>query len=135
MRKVMSVGQLAKAAGVGVETIRYYQRRGLLSVPAKPLSGQRRYSDASLRQIAFIRRAQEFGFTLEEIRNLLVLADGRQCSKGRAAANSKAAEIAARVKELNRVRRRLAAIVKLCDDNRSGPCPFMRVLNGDPPAV
>ena len=131
MRKVMSVGQLAKAAGVGVETIRYYQRRGLLPVPAKPLSGQRHYPEASLRQIAFIRRAQELGFTLEEIRHLLTLADGRQCGKSKAMAQAKADEIAARVTELNRMRRRLGGIVKLCNANRGGPCPFMRALNGD----
>src|SRR5688572_3289015 len=129
MRKAMSVGQLAKAAGVGVETVRYYQRRGLLSVPAKPVSGQRHYSDASLRQIAFIRRAQELGFTLEEIRHLLTLADGRQCAKGRALAQAKADEITARVNELNRMRRRLGAIVKQCDDNKNGACPLMQVLN------
>ena len=73
MRKGMTIGQLAAAAGVGVETIRYYQRLGILATPAKPFGGQRRYFDATLKQIAFIRRAQHLGFTLEEINGLMAI--------------------------------------------------------------
>ena len=71
MSETMTIGRLAKAAGVNVETIRYYQRRGLLLEPRKPPGGHRRYSSTVLRQVAFIRSAQQLGFTLEEIGKLL----------------------------------------------------------------
>lgn len=132
MRRGMSVGQLAKAAGVGVETIRYYQRRGLLPTPPRPVSGQRQYSEAVVRQIGFIRRAQELGFTLEEIKRLLSLADARHCASGRDMAHAKAVELAARVAELNRMRRELLGYIRRCDANPAGaPCPFVQALHDE----
>src|SRR5688572_7473329 len=74
MQEAMTIGRLAKLAGVNVETVRYYQRRGLLREPSKPAGGQRRYAPAVAQQIGFIRRAQQLGFSLEEVKSLMDLA-------------------------------------------------------------
>lgn len=132
MRNAMTIGQLAKAAGVGVETIRYYQRRGLLSTPSKPFGGRRHYGDTMLGQIAFIRRAQHLGFSLEEIKGLFEVAEGAGCKQGRALAQAKLDELGRRVSEINRMRRSLAALVKRCDANKRGAsCPLIEALSGD----
>jgi len=134
MRRPMTIGRLAKAAGVGVETIRYYQRRGLLDTPNKPLGGRRHYAEEMLSIIAFIRRAQYLGFSLEEIKSLLAISDGMSCSTGRGHAQAKYEELGERIRELTRMRRKLAAVVKRCDTNKRGaPCPFIQALNGHDP--
>lgn len=128
----MTIGQLAKAAGVGVETIRYYQRRGILATPSKPLGGHRHYADASLQALAFIRRGQQMGFSLEEIIALMSLRDRGPCADGRGHAQKKLDELGERVEELNRMRRQLKSIVAKCDANkRKGPCPLIRALDGE----
>jgi MerR family transcriptional regulator, mercuric resistance operon regulatory protein len=132
MRKVMTVGQLAEAAGVGVETVRYYQRRGLLPKPAKPLAGRRNYGDDALQRIRFVRRAQHLGFTLQEITLLLAIADGGTAASGRAMAQAKVDELTQRIGELERMRRTLRSAVKLCDASpRGAPCPFIESLQSD----
>jgi len=132
MRNAMTIGQLAKVAGVGVETIRYYQRRGLLDTPAPPVGARRHYDDSVVRQIAFIRRAQMLGFSLDEIEALLRISDGRDCAKGRSFASAKAGELAARIAELQRMMRQLNALVKRCDSRARGErCPFIRFLQGE----
>src|SRR5438046_5768460 len=73
MNDQLTIGRLAEAAEVNVETIRYYQRRGLLDEPDKPVGGQRRYSSADATRVAFIKRAQQLGFTLEEVKDLVLL--------------------------------------------------------------
>jgi MerR family mercuric resistance operon transcriptional regulator len=75
MARPLTIGGLAKAAGVSVETVRYYQRRGLLREPLRPAGGQRRYPDSAVEDLHFIRRAQQLGFTLAEIKELLAHAD------------------------------------------------------------
>lgn len=128
----MTIGQLAQAAGVNVETVRYYQRRGLMSVPARPMGGQRRYPEEALRQITFIRRAQDLGFTLEEIAALLALARDGDWREARAFAEHKKEELGMRVAELNRMRRQLRGLVRRCDERRGQePSPFIRHLYGD----
>ena len=128
----MTIGQLAEAAGVNVETIRYYQRRGLIPTPARPLGGQRRYAEEALRQIAFIRRAQDLGFTLEEITALLALAAKGDWRASRASAERKMEELEARVAELNRMRRQLRELVQRCDERRGRePSPFITYLYGE----
>ena len=79
----LPIGALAERAGVNVETIRYYQRRGLVEEPTKPLGGQRRYSAAAVKRVVFIKRAQQLGFTLEEVKGLLRLEDGQSCGETR----------------------------------------------------
>jgi MerR family mercuric resistance operon transcriptional regulator len=127
-----SIGQLARDAGVNVETIRFYQRRGLVPTPPKPAGGSRSYPEAALGQIAFIRRAQHLGFTLEEIGALQEIADGRDCRRGRDFAQRKHDELTHRVEALNGVRRQLAALVRKCDANDgTAACPFIRELGGN----
>lgn len=131
MGRPMTIGRLAEEAGVGVETIRYYQRRGLLETPGRPLGGRRHYSEETLSTIAFIRRAQYLGFSLEEIRALLGISDGQSCGDGRRHALSKIDELDERIRELTRMRRKLKALVKRCDARKRGaPCPFIQQLNG-----
>ena len=128
----MTIGQLAEAAGVNVETVRYYQRRGLMEVPNRPPGGQRKYAEDSLRRIAFIRRAQDLGFTLEEITALLAIAASGDCRKGRDAAHRKWEELGERVAELDRMRRDLARLVAACDTRKHrGKCPVVAHLRGD----
>lgn len=86
MERTLTIGKLAKAAGVGVETVRYYQRCGLLPVPERAFGAVRHYSQESLQRLYFIRRAQSFDFTLEEIRALLRQSGGGACSTARALA-------------------------------------------------
>src|SRR2546423_11434991 len=111
MRDGMTIGRLAKAAGVNVETIRYYQRRGLIDEPVKPPGGQRRYADAILRRIAFIRRAQQLGFSLEEVKSLLKLAHGTRPAETRALAELKFAELGRRMDQLNDMRGNLKQLI------------------------
>ena len=128
----MSIGQLATAAGVNVETIRYYQRRGLIATPPKPLNGQRKYAADALRRINFIRRAQYLGFTLEEINGLLAVAASADCADASEFARMKLEELQQRGAELNRMRRELRDVVKHCDARKAKePCPFIRRLFGD----
>jgi MerR family mercuric resistance operon transcriptional regulator len=93
----LTIWLLARAAEVNVETIRYYQRRGLLEEPAKPLGGRRRYSEVAVRRVRFIKRAQQLGFTLEEVKNLLLLEDGQSCRETRLFAEHKLVVIEQRV--------------------------------------
>ena len=128
----MTIGQLAKAAAVNVETIRYYQRRGLISTPAKPLGGQRRYPEQALKQISFIRRAQKLSFTLDEVMGLLALASGRNCKKVRALAKEKLESVEQRLLEIKRTRRQLIALIKRCDKNPRGSlCPIILALSAE----
>jgi MerR family mercuric resistance operon transcriptional regulator len=128
----MTIGQLATAAGVNVETIRYYQRRGLMTIPQRPPGGQRRYPDDALRQITFIRRAQDLGFTLDEIAALLAIAADGDWRASRKAGQMKLDELEQRVVELNRMRRELGALVKLTEARKGRePCPFIARLFGD----
>ena len=126
----MSIGALAKAAGVNVETIRYYQRRGLLEEPAKPTGGQRRYSDAVLSRVGFIRRAQQLGFSLEEVKALLELSHGRHPGETRAMCERKYGELGRRVVQLQGMRRRLKALIGKSARMKAGaPCPIIGALS------
>ena len=100
-------------------------------MPPKRLGGRRHYPDSALRQIAFIRRAQNLGFTLEEILALLrIAADNRDCDGGRALAERKLAELEQRAAVLNRMRRELGALVRRCDGaDGDGPCAFVAALD------
>ena len=130
MREAMTIGRLAKAAGVNVETVRYYQRRGLLREPSKPVGGQRRYSPAVLQQIGFIRRAQQLGFSLEEVKGLMELTEARDSHDARAIAEQKYESLGARIAQLTGMRRQLKRIIAACKRRaRGAPCPFMTELS------
>ena len=122
----MTIGRLAKAAGVNVETVRYYQRRGLLPEPAKPPGGQRRYPASVLERLGLIRQAQQLGFSLEEVRELLDLCTRQAHAGVRTLAERKRETLEVRVAELNRM---LASLSRLIDaTRREGPSAASAVL-------
>jgi MerR family transcriptional regulator, mercuric resistance operon regulatory protein len=132
MPETMTIGRLAKAAGVNVETIRYYQRRGLIGEPRKPPGGHRRYAHAVLRQVAFIRRAQQVGFTLEEIGRLLELCQSDDQSEALAIAEQRRAVVDSRVGELERMREDLDKLIAACRKAKgTGPSPLLKLLFGE----
>jgi MerR family mercuric resistance operon transcriptional regulator len=125
-----TIGGLAKAAAVNVETVRYYQRRGLLSEPARSLGAIRRYGAADVDRLRFIRRAQAVGFTLTEIATLLNLRSRVCCSATRALAATKVAVIDERVNELMQLRAELSHWIADCDANASdASCPVIEHLD------
>ena len=128
---LMTIGQLALQAGVGVETIRYYERRGLLNQPKRPNKGYRRYGEAEARRIQFIKGAQKLGFTLEEIAELLALRveSARQCADVRHYAEEKIADIEERLKALRGMKRTLQGLVEVCRrKKKTEECPILESL-------
>jgi DNA-binding transcriptional MerR regulator len=113
-----TIGMLARSANVNVETIRYYERRGLLEQPARG-DGYRQYSDDDLARLRFVRRAKELGFTLSEIRELVGTED-RSADEVLAAARTKLAAVEADVARLEVLRGRLQELVRLCEDGSGG---------------
>jgi MerR family mercuric resistance operon transcriptional regulator len=125
----LTIGKLAKAAGVNVETIRFYQRRGLLPEPKKPLGGIRYYSDAEVFRIYFIKSAQRLGFTLEEVTMLLKLEDGANCIEAREIAEQKLAHVRKKIADLASIETALAELVSKCDSSRGNVCcPLINAL-------
>src|SRR6266853_3870262 len=132
MDRNLTIGRLARAAGVNVETVRYYQRRGLVAEPERPLNSVRRYSEDSVKRIRFIKRAQELGFTLAETANLLALEDGRSCRETRELAGRKLAIVESRLTDLNRLRKTLRELIARCDTSRGKvSCPIISVLSSE----
>ena len=129
MTSSFSIGKLAEAAGVHVETIRYYQRRRLLAEPPKPLGGQRRYPQDVVRRARFIKRAQALGFTLEEVGTLLALDGALACGPTRDLAVRKRALIEDKIADLTTLRAALGKLIRQCD-TRSGKtrCPIIETL-------
>lgn len=126
----MTIGGLARTAGVNIETIRYYQRRGLLGTPRKPQGGVRRYSGETLNRLRFIKRAQELGFTLREIGDLLKLGDG-SCNETREIAERRLRDIEARIGDLQSMRVTLARLIRTCRAGNNPPCPIITSLERD----
>src|SRR5260370_23444690 len=114
--KVITISRAAERAGVGVETIRFYERRGLIAQPPRPRSGYRFYDDTVVERIRFIRQAQELGFSLREIADLLSLrADpAADCGDVRAQAVAKRAEVDRKIAELRQIRSALAELIATC---------------------
>ena len=132
MTQQLTIGGLAEAAGVNVETIRYYQRRGLLTEPSKPPGGHRQYTPEAAKRVRFIKRAQQLGFTLAEVDGLLLLEDGQHCRETRQLAEHKLAIIEARIADLTRMRRLLRELVAECErGKRPKSCPIIATLSGD----
>jgi MerR family transcriptional regulator, mercuric resistance operon regulatory protein len=125
----MTIGRLARAAGVHVETVRYYQRRGLLALPPRPAGGVRRYSQAGVAQLRFIKRAQDIGFSLAEIKQLLRLQRVPGCRDARALAAAKLSAVEQRMADLERVRGALRRLVGECDAGGTRSCPIIEALS------
>ena len=132
MNENHTIGQLAKAAEVNVETIRYYERRGLISQPPKPAEGYRTYPQTTLARILFIKRAQELGFTLGEINNLLSLGESH-CSEVQELAEAKLASVREKINDLHRLEQVLEELVTQCRTNPdNAACPIVESLQPDP---
>ncbi|SFB11996.1 MerR family transcriptional regulator, mercuric resistance operon regulatory protein [Collimonas sp. OK607] len=134
MAAELTIGKLAKEAGVSIETIRYYQRLGLLDEPLKPAGGHRRYSDEEAKRLRFVKRAQALGFTLSEVGGLLALdeACACTCTKTRALAAGKLALIEQKMIDLAAMHQVLAGLVQQCDVRHGGAnCPIIDVLAGE----
>ena len=128
----LTIGAVAKKAGVNVETIRYYQRLKLLEEPPKPPGGVRRYSDTAVSRVQFIKRAQELGFSLDEVEELLRLRrnSGRNRVRIRAVASQRIEDIEQKIAELERMKRALASLVHACREGTTLECPIIEALTG-----
>jgi MerR family mercuric resistance operon transcriptional regulator len=129
----MSISQLARSVGVGVETVRYYQRRGLLPDPRPQktgVSGIRHYGPDEARRLRFIRTAQAAGFTLEEIAELLHLDSTDDRARARAMARSRIGALDEKIAELQRARQSLSKLAKDCAAGGKGPCPIIASFEG-----
>ncbi len=131
----LTSGQLAKKAAVGVETLRFYEREGLLAKPARTTTGYRQYPVEAVERVRFIRRAQLLGFQLKEIKELLALRDDSDAASGdvRAKAVAKLADIDQRIRDLEAMRVELTHLVAAC--NGSSPaaeCPILAGIGGNP---
>lgn len=136
MSSTMTIGKVAKAAGLGVETVRFYERQGLIAEPARSQSGYRQYRPETVRRLHFIVRAKALGFTLQEIGDLLGLraTPGAGCADVQARAEAKMADIEERVAQLEAMKRALGELVNQC--RGEGPlsdCPILDALDEDEP--
>jgi len=127
-----TIGGLANAAGVGVETVRYYQRRGLLAEPARPHGEVRRYGEPDVKRLRFIRSAQSAGFTLAEIKELLDLDASDDRARARELAQARVAAIDGKIAELTQARDALAGLATACARKRGGACPIISAFERSP---
>ncbi|MFN2564471.1 MAG: heavy metal-responsive transcriptional regulator [Gemmatimonadaceae bacterium] len=132
---VMRIGEVAQRADVNVHTLRYYERRGLLPAPRRRPSGYREYSADTVRLVRFIRRAQDLGFSLRDIAELIELRQNpvRNCASVRAAAARKVEVVAARIRQLTAMQKALEQLADACDCAGGSRCPIIDALNDDSP--
>jgi len=125
----LTIGALAQAAGVNVETIRYYQRKGLMSKPQRAYGSIRRYADADHDRVRFIKASQRLGFSLEEVAELLKLEDGTHCTETRDLASKKLQDVRLRLANLRSMEKTLSHLVARCDATQSAvQCPLIKSL-------
>ena len=125
----MTIGKLAAAGGVGVETIRYYQRRGLLAEPDRN-GAVRRYDETDLSRLRFVRSAQIAGFTLDEIGELLSLDASNDRERAHQIATVRLKELDIKISQLQNARRALQHLAKECSSSSQGPCPIIEAFTG-----
>lgn len=129
----LGIGQLAKQAGVAIDTVRYYERNGLLAPAGRLASGYRRYGKVEVMRLRFIRRAKSLGFSLDDVRTLLALSDERDIAKVRLTAANKRDEIDQRIVELQRMRAGLDNLIAACPGHgRAEDCPILNALSEEP---
>lgn len=127
-----TIGGLAQRAGVNVETVRYYQRIGLLERPARKNGAVRRYGVEDVRRLLFIRRAQALGFSLDEVRLLLTLSDGRHCAETKRIAVSKLEAVDEKLAALAAMQEALRQLVRACSGgSRARGCPIIDALSAE----
>lgn len=125
----LTIGAFAKAAGVNVETIRFYQLKGLLTQPERPYGSIRRYGKADVARVKFVKSAQRLGFSLDEIGQLLKLEDGTHCSKAVELAAHRLADVHARMADLTRMEEALSKLVSECNAHQGNvSCPLIAAL-------
>ena len=131
-----TIGDVAEAAGVGVETVRYYERRGLVSQPGRAGGGYRRYGDGHIHRIRFIKRAQALGFSLEEVASLLELEDGTDRRSIRRIAAARLEDTRRRIADLRRIERALAHHLHECETHATAPgCPIIAAITDADPKI
>jgi MerR family mercuric resistance operon transcriptional regulator len=126
--RILSIGKFAEAGGVGVETVRYYQRKGLLETPPRG-DGIRRYDDDHVRRLRFIRRAQQAGFTLAEIQELLELDVSFDRARAHELAAARITALDRQIDQLQRARANLNRLATECEKETSGPCPIIAAFD------
>jgi MerR family mercuric resistance operon transcriptional regulator len=128
--QTFAIGVLSSRSGVNVETIRYYERIGLLAKPPRTAGGYRLYQMADIERLAFIRRTRDLGFSLDDVRRLLDLADGRSrsCRRVRDIASTHLADVRSKLGDLHRMERVLADLVSACADGTLPACPLLESL-------
>lgn len=132
--KPLTIGQVAREAGVGVETVRFYERKGLIEEPNRRASGYRQYGEAIVNRLRFIREAKELGFTLNEIKELLSLKvdPSSSCADVKVRAETKIADIEEKIRTLQRMKRALAKLTKACSgDGPTSECAILESLDGN----
>lgn len=126
----LTIGAFAKAAGVNVETIRFYQRKGLLLEPNRPYGSVRRYGGADVARVKFVKSAQRLGFSLDEVGELLRLEDGTHCSEAAQLAALRLADVRARLADLTRMETALSKLVnECCAHDGHASCPLINALH------
>ena len=131
MTPTLSIGALARDTGAGVQTLRYYERRGLLTPVSRSPTGYRRFALSDVQRVRFVKHAQTLGFTLDEIRELLALRikNGRRCETVRRAALSTRERVQERLVALQRMRSSLDSLIRACERREeTGDCPLLSVL-------
>ena len=128
----MRIGLAARQAGVNVQTLRYYERRGLLPRPPRRTSGYREFADDAVRVVRFVKRAQDLGFTLDEIEELLRLRNDKRRDRGRirSVAGRRVRDIERKIAELQAMNNALAHLVHCCEKGSTLECPIIEALDG-----
>ncbi len=132
--RALTIGLVARRAGVGVETVRFYERQGLIEEPPRRLSGYREYDEEVASRLGFIRRAKDLGFTLKEIKELLSLRRDPATSAAdvRRRAEAKITDIESKIRSLQKMKRALAKLTAACGcRGTSAECPLLHALDGD----
>lgn len=128
----LTIGAFAKAGGVNVETIRFYQRKGLLPEPDKPYGGIRRYGKVDVTRVRFVKSAQRLGFSLAEVAELLRLEDGAHCDEASSLAERKLQDVRERIADLARMETVLSELVRACHARKGNvSCPLIASLQGE----
>jgi MerR family mercuric resistance operon transcriptional regulator len=123
----LTIGKLAEKTSVGVETVRFYQRRGLLPVPSRK-TGTRQYGEDAVRRLRFIRQAQSAGFTLSEIKELLALDAGEDRVRARELAQTRLKALNQKIADLETARESLKRLARSCAEGKTGPCPILQAF-------
>lgn len=128
----LTIGVFAKIAGTSVETIRFYQRKGLLPEPSKPHGSIRRYGEADVARVLFVKSAQRLGFSLDEIGELLRLEDGTHCDEASSLAEHKLEDVRKKLADLTRMEAVLSQLVRACHARKGNvSCPLIASLQGE----